>query len=198
MWRWASCSSRGRAGARLLPLLLAAAAAPAWARVLLTPEEALRLAFGAASVERQAKFLTDAQLARARELAGVPIDSALVTRYVAAAAGGATSAAYFDTHVVRTLPETVLLVVGPDGRISRLEVVAFGEPEDYLPRARWLQQFPGRALDAELSVRRGLHGITGATLSAQAVTDAARRILAIHQVLAEPPAGAASPHAPGR
>jgi len=163
------------------------------AKVFLTQERALRLAFGEAAVERQAKFLTEPQVARARELAGVEIPSALVTRYVATADGRLVGTAYFDTHVVRTLPETVLIVVGPDDRIVRIEILAFGEPEDYLPRARWLEQFPGRALDRDLALKRGVHGITGATLSAQAVTDATRRVLAIHRLLGEPAAPGTTP-----
>ncbi len=163
------------------------------ARVFLTQDQALRLAFAEAAVERQARFLTEPQLARARELAGVEIPSALVARYVATSAGRLVGIAYFDTHVVRTLSETVMIVVDPDDRILRIEILAFGEPEDYLPRARWLEQFPGRALDRDLALKRGVDAITGATLSAQALTAATRRILAIHQLLGEAAAAGASP-----
>jgi Na+-translocating ferredoxin:NAD+ oxidoreductase RnfG subunit len=49
-----------------------------------------------------------------------------------------------------------------------------------VPKRGWLDQFTGRALDGDLAVQRGIRGITGATLSSQAATDAVRRILAIH------------------
>jgi hypothetical protein len=180
----ASCSRTLRV---LTCALALATATTAGARVLLTQEQALRLAFGDAKVERQARFLTDAQLTRARTLAGVPVESALVTRYAATREGRPAGVAYFDTHVVRTLPETVMIVVDPEGKIARIEILSFGEPEEYLPRARWLEQFPGRGLDGELAIRKGVHGITGATLSAQAVTDASRRVLAVHRVLSDAP-----------
>ena len=35
-------------------------------------------------------------------------------------------------------------------------------------------------LDRDLALERGIHGITGATLTARAVTQAVRRTLAIH------------------
>ncbi len=185
MWPWASCSRRG--AARALVALAAFAAGASHARVFLTQDEALRLAFGDATVTREAKFLANAQLARARELAGegVEVESALVTRYTATKDGKLLGTAYFDTHTVRTLPETILVVVGPDARVARVEILSFGEPQDYLPKTRWLDQFPGRRLDHDLAVKRGIQGITGATLSARALTQATRRVLAIHQVLAE-------------
>jgi len=178
--------------AALIVLALGAASATE-ARVFLTQDQALRLAFDGAVVERQARFLTEPQLARARELASVEVPSALVARYVATADGRLVGTAYFDTHVVRTLSETVMIVVGSDDRILRIEILAFGEPEDYLPRPRWLAQFPGRALDRDLALKRGVDAITGATLSAQALTDATRRILALHRVLGEPATPGASP-----
>ncbi|HEX6851336.1 MAG TPA: FMN-binding protein [Candidatus Polarisedimenticolaceae bacterium] len=169
---------------------LLAVAGRAEAKAFLSQEQALRLAFGeGAASEKKTAYLTQAQLARARELAGpgVEVSSALVTRYEGRRDGASLGFAYFDTHVVRTLPETLMVVVGPDGAIVRVDVVVFSEPEDYLPRDAWFGQFRGRRLERELSVKRGIHGITGATLSAQAATDAARRILAVHQALAESP-----------
>jgi hypothetical protein len=170
---------------------LLAVAGRAEAKVFLSQEQALRLAFGeGATTQKKTAYLTEAQLARARELAGVEVSSALVTRYEGRGGGASLGFAYFDTHVVRTLPETLMIVVGPDGAVRRVDVVVFSEPEDYLPRAAWFSEFHGRKLDRELSVKRGIHGITGATLSSGAATDAVRRILAIHATLESAPAGA--------
>jgi len=169
-------------------LAFAVALAPAAsATVYLTQDKALALAFPAGTtVERRAVFMTDAQLAKAREAAGpgIPVESALVTRYLGKdASGRVVGTAYFDTHRVRTLEETLMVVVGPDGKVARVEILAFGEPPDYLPKQAWLDQFQGHTLDQDLSVKRGIRGITGATLSSQAATDAVRRILAIHGAL---------------
>jgi hypothetical protein len=107
-----------------------------------------------------------------------------VTRYIGKdAQGNVLGTAYFDTHRVRTLDETLMVVVDPSGRAARIEILACDEPPEYLPKKGWLAQFLGRALDPELSVKRGIRGITGATLSSQAATDAVRRVLAIHEAL---------------
>ena len=157
------------------------------AAVFLTQSQALALAFPEGSkVERQAVFLTDAELAKAKELAGpdVPIVSALVTRYTGKdAAGKPLGTAYFDTHRVRTVDETLMVVVDPSGRASRVEILDFDEPPDYLPKKGWLAQLLGRALDDELRLKRGIRPITGASLSSKAATEAVRRILALHGVI---------------
>jgi hypothetical protein len=162
--------------------------APARARVLVTVEEALALAFPGAEIERRTVFLTDAQRALATELAGRAPTTAVVHPYVAKRDGAIVGTAYFDTHVVRTLAETVMIAVDRAGRVGRVEVLSFDEPPDYLPREPWYRQFDQRALDAELELRRSIRPVSGATLTARATTDAVRRALALHRALAEAPA----------
>src|SRR6266542_196567 len=137
-----------------LALVLLGPASPSLAKVFLTQEEALKLA-----------------------LSGGPASSALAVFYVATKEGRLAGTAYFDTHVVRTLPETLMVVVTPAGTIARIEILSFSEPEDYLPRPHWYAQFPGKGLDDELSIKRGIRPVSGAT------AEAARRVLALHQVL---------------
>lgn len=190
MSRWVTCSrprqGRGRrlpGAAALLALLAAAGSTPAAAKVFLTVDEALKLAFPGCRVERGTAYLTREELAEARRLAGVEVASALATRYTAACDGRPGGTAYFDTHRVRTLPETVMVVLDPAGRVRRVEVISFREPVDYLPPDAWYGQFAGRGLDPELDLKRGIRPVTGATLTARATTAAVRRVLAIHQVI---------------
>ena len=70
-----------------------------------------------------------------------------------------------------------------DDTIRRIEVISFAEPLDYLPREGWYRQFDGRALDDELRLDRGIRAVTGATLTANATTAAARRVLAVHRII---------------
>lgn len=170
--------------AGLLCLAFLDPAPRAQGRVLVRQDEALKLAFpDAASIEPETRYLSEAQLTRARELAGVAIEREVWTQYTARANGEVVGSAYFDTHTVRSLPETLLVAVAADGSLLRVEVVAFAEPPDYLPKAKWYEQFPGRRLDAELLPRRGIRSVTGATLSARAAIEAVRRVLAVHEVL---------------
>jgi FMN-binding protein len=168
----------------LVLCLAALPASDAPGKVFITQEEALRLAFPGATVERRSIFLDEAEVAEVARLSGGPRPSALAAAYLATKDGKPLGTAYFDTHLVRTLPETIMVVVSPAGTIARIEVLSFSEPEEYLPRAHWYSQFPGKALDDELSVKRGIRAVSGATLTARATTEAARRVLALHQVAA--------------
>lgn len=159
------------------------AAAPTGAKVYLTAAEALGLAFPGCEVERGTVFLTEEQVRRAEDLAGVELLSKLVHPYEATCDGDPGGVAYFDTHRVRTLAETLLVVVSPAGTVERVEVLAFAEPEDYLPREAWYEQFLDRQLDPELSLKRAIRPVTGATLTTRATADAVRRVLALHQVV---------------
>jgi hypothetical protein len=160
-----------------------AAASPVGAKVFLTQDEALKLAFPGAAIERRTVFLTEGEVQETAALSGGPRPSALAVAYVATKDGRLAGTAYFDTHVVRTQPETLMIVVTPEGTIARIEVLSFSEPEEYLPREHWYAQFPGRALDDELTLKRGVRPVSGATLTARATTEAARRVLALHRVL---------------
>ncbi len=208
-------SSRGRAGTappapigrlsgarrrRASAAALAAAAAlrlatPAAAKVFLSQDEALRLAFpDGARVERRTAYLSEDQAGAVERAAGEPMPYRVVTYYAGSRGEAPAGTAYFDTHVVRTLPETVMVVVTPQGTIGRVDILSFAEPLDYLPRARWIQQLSGRRLDEDLSQRRGIRPISGATLSGRAIVATARRILALHAILsAAGPPGATAP-----
>lgn len=149
-----------------------------------TREEALAKAFPGADVERQTLTLSEEQRQRASDVAGGrPIESASVIRYVARSNGSVVGWAYFDTHRIHSQTETLMILLHPDGRSRRVEVIEFNEPRKYQASESWLAQFADRKLDEDLWIRRGVDGITGATLTARAVTRAVRRAMAVHNEL---------------
>jgi len=156
---------------------------PVHAVVVQSQEEALQEAFPDASVERHTAFLDDRQVEQVRELAGTEPSSRVVTYYRGVREGELVATAYFDTHLVRTLPEVLMIVVGANASVLRVAVLSFLEPRDYLPGERWFEQFHGHRLGEGLSLKREIRGITGATLSSRAATQAVRRVLALHQIL---------------
>ncbi len=187
--------STGPASALLMLLLVPR---EAQGRVYLTQEQAIERAFPKpAQVERKTLYLSSEQAARAAEVAGVPVENRVFVYYVGEQEGRTVGYAYFDTHLVRTLPETILVLVAPGGTIRRIDIVSFDEPEDYLVNDRWLGQFRGRGLDDRLSLKAGIRPLTGATLSARAVTEAARRVLALHQLFVLPSADQEGPPGQG-
>lgn len=178
-------------------LLLASSAR---AEVFASQAEALAAAFPRAErIEKRSVLLDDAQARAIEQRAQAPLESRLVTLHTAWREGRPLGYAFIDVHNVRTLPEALLVVITPDGRVGETRMLAFYEPHDYLPPQRWLRQFDARALAPDLRIGGAIHGIAGATLSSRAVISSVRRSLALFAVLvAEAPGAPALAHAEPR
>jgi len=167
---------------RILFLSLLALASLAQATVFYSKEEAFELAFGkGADVEPQALFLTDEQAETIEKTAQVKLDSKLYTLHVGRRGGQVLGYAAIESHNVRTQPETVMIVLSPTGELARVEMLAFHEPPEYQPPARWFERLYRRPL-GELRLNQGVDGISGATLSSRASLDGIRKVMAIYQV----------------
>ncbi|MFT7679961.1 MAG: hypothetical protein ACI8QC_003966 [Planctomycetota bacterium] len=161
--------------------------------VFLTVQEALDLAFPKAELVRETVYLSKQELKRFSKLAGESVEQRILHPYRAYAPpakpggkrGALLATAWFDTHKVRTVRETLMVVVNADGKVARLEILAFAEPKKYLPRAKWYAQFLGKSLGPELDTKRDIRGIAGASMSCRAATHAVRRMLAGHQIAQE-------------
>ena len=159
----------------------------------ITLKEALEWAFPKCQVVRGTIFL-DKKTARAVEkVAGSRLVTRVLHPYRATRRDPKTGqavlvgTAWFETHRVRSKRETLMVVVDPKGRIARIEVLAFAEPRDYLPRRPFYGQFEGKVLDENLRIGKDLRMVAGCTLTCRATADAARRILALHRVVEVPP-----------
>ncbi|MHC4823298.1 MAG: FMN-binding protein [Planctomycetota bacterium] len=156
-----------------------------------TQEQALQLAFGEKTeVRSTTHYWTKEQRAMLAELAGVEKVRGTQVEYRRAAKKGKVQPGYsvwFDTRIVRSKVQTLMVVVDEAGHVRDLVVCNFAEPLDYKPVDRWYAQFEGRRLDEELQLKKGIHGVSGATLTARSTTAAVREVLAAHAV-AHPPA----------
>lgn len=146
-------------------------------------QEALTLAWPGATFTRREHYLTDAQARDVRAQSGVELNGLWSVAYEARLNGKLVGVAYFDVHRVRTLNETAMVAITAEGAVKRVEVVAFREPMDFAAKDAWVRQLDGKRLDADLSLKRGVRPLSGATLTANALVDASRRCLALHRVL---------------
>jgi len=165
-------------------LLAAFVAVNAQGKVFFSQNEALELAFpDAEEVTSDTFVLDDDQVARIESLAKCELDSKLVKIYTGMRDGEVLGYALIDVHNVRTLPEAFMVVLSPSGAVRSLRVLAFHEPLEYKPTDRWYRQFDNRSIEAPLRIGGDVHGVVGATLSAQATTRGVRRALAFYEVL---------------
>jgi hypothetical protein len=138
-------------------------------------------------------LLGDEAAARLERLARARVKERMVTFYTARRGGAVAGYAVIHAHVVRTKRETLALAFEPDGRIRRVSILAFLEPEEYRPSERWLAQLSGKGRGDRLAVGDDLAPITGATLSARGIAEQARWLLAVLQEAAPAAAGPGGP-----
>lgn len=172
-----------------LPLGPAPALQAAAPSALLTVEEALELCFPDCTIRRGTVFLEEDEVERVEELSGVRDIRAIAHPYEAFDEDGKlVGTAWFDSRKVRSKKQTLMVAADPKGRILRVEVLAFAEPRQYLPPAKWFGQLVGKELGPGLSLDGEVRNLAGATLSARATVTSARLALALQRVLAERPA----------
>lgn len=184
-WVLALLSRRGCAATIMgLGILLLSPIPILHAKVFFALDEALKLAFPDADrVEPRTFILKEAELKRAEKLSRTRIDSNLFTFYVGSKNGRILGYAAIESHQVRTLPETILVVISPEGKVLSTVVLAFHEPLEYMPSDRWLGQLDQRGLTPGLWPGREIAGIFGSTLTVHAVTGGVRKVLALFQIL---------------
>jgi len=165
----------------VLGALVVSLSAAAFSQAFLTKESALEAHFPNSKIERKTAFLSENDVEKIQETAKSRVQSRVITYYVGKDGDGKAGYAFFDTHIVRTMPATIMIVLNRDSTVRAVELLAFYEPEDYKPSEPWLGQFAGKSLKSDLWLKRGIRNIVGATLSAQSITDAVRVMLAVYQ-----------------
>lgn len=167
----------------MLLLLLFAVAMPGFATIFYSKNEAMVLAFGeSAQVETLSLFPDDQQMSKIQQEAKVKLDSGLFTFYVGKQKDKLLGYAAIETITVRTKPETLMIVLTPEGEVRNVYTLAFHEPPEYQPPERWFEQLNGKPL-AELDFSKGVQGVSGATLSTRAAVNSVRKVLAVYQTM---------------
>lgn len=169
---------------RLLMALMLSSflAVPALAKIYYSKDEAMQLAFGEnAVVEMLSLFPSPEEIAQIEQLAKVKMESNLFSFYVGKKQGEIIGYAAIESHNVRTKPETLLVVLSPEGKLQKVFTLAFHEPPEYQPPERWYDQLGNHTLE-QLSFSQDIQGISGATLSTRAAMNAARKVLAVFEI----------------
>jgi Na+-translocating ferredoxin:NAD+ oxidoreductase RnfG subunit len=154
-----------------------------FATVFYSKNEAMELAFGKDTPVEQLSLIPDeAQINQIQQLAKVKLDSGLFTFYVGKNQDKVLAYAAIESSTVRTKPETLMIVLTPEGELRNVYTLAFHEPPEYQPPDRWFEQLYKRPL-ADMDFGKGVDGISGATLSTRAGIDSIRKVMAFYQVL---------------
>ncbi len=154
-----------------------------YAKIFYSKNEALELAFGKGNqVDMLSLFPDEQQTAKIQELAKSKLESGMFTFYVGKNQGQILGYAAIETVTVRTKPETLIIVLTPEGEVRNITTLAFHEPPEYQPPERWFEKLYKRSL-ADMDFNKGIDGITGATLSTRSAITSVRKVMALFQVM---------------
>lgn len=169
---------------RMIFSLLAAFVATVQAELLITPSDALKQTFGkATTVSKKNTLLRSAQAAAVSKQAQLKLETKIYRIYTAKNAGKAVGYGMLITRQVRQKDASVLYIITPEGVIRAVEIIAFGEPPEYIPSEAYLLHFNDKNSADTLRVGKDIPTVSGATLSARNVTDGSRLALALFDVL---------------
>ena len=117
---------------------------PLVAKVYHTRDSALKNAFSDAdTIEKKTLFLDDEDVKKIEALAKVKLDTKIFTFYIGKKKEAVLGYVIFGSHVIRTKPEVYMVVINPDASIKFVEILAFYEPEEYLPIKKWFEEING-------------------------------------------------------
>ena len=167
----------------MLLLWLLTATSLSFAEIFYSKNEAMELAFGkGAQIEQLSLFPDENEAAKIQRDAKAKLESGLFTFYVGKDKDKILGYAAIETSTVRTKPETLMIVLTPDGELRNVYTLAFHEPPEYQPPDHWFEQLYKRPL-ADMDFNKGVDGISGATLSTRSALSSIRKVMAIYQVM---------------
>ena len=123
--------------------------------------------------------LSKNEMSQVQKQAKARIDSNKIRFYVVKKNNALEGYGVLVVQRVRTKKAAVLYLISKDEKIKSIEIIAFHEPSEYKPNSTWKDVFEGKSRVDDLRAGHGIPTITGATMSARAISDAARIALAI-------------------
>jgi hypothetical protein len=179
-----------RGAAPLVALVLCAPPARA-AQVFLREPDAARALFGEAVTSRRGLLeLSDAQREELSRRLGrrVEVRSYPYLEVFSAPSGEGPARLLGHVFVIdvvgQSLPITFAVGVRSDGTLQDVQVMVYRETHgDEIRERRFRAQFTGKSLASPLVVGKDIDAITGATISSRSASYAARKALALAEIL---------------
>ena len=153
------------------------------AKLLISPFDAMKLHFGeAAKIEKSSILLTADEAKKVTQLAQHKLKTKIYKTFRASLNGKLLGHGILVLSKVRSKETAILSIIGTDGVLKTIEIIAFNEPMEYLPSKNWIEVLNNKTLSPTLAVGKDIPSISAATMSARAATNSARIALAIYEI----------------
>lgn len=152
--------------------------------VYLKPAEALKVIFhDSKEVVSESKKLTTGQKTLLEKRLGMRLAKEEWTFYIARSDQKIDGYALIDNEIGKTEPITFLTAITPSGGVKEVEILVYREPiGSEVHDKRFLKQYRGKKAADPVRVGQDIANISGATLSARAVSNGVKRALALWNI----------------
>ena len=178
------------------PAIVLVAPAPVQgALVYLHEAEAAHAIFAQSTAwERRTLSLTDGEIAGLSKTLGRRVEARSYAYLVVQADGRQLGLIFILDVIGESLPITFAVAVSADGVLQDVQVMVYREPRgEEIQDRRFRRQFAGKRLKDPLTLGKDIDAISGATISSRSATFAARKGLALAEILRARSAGERKP-----
>lgn len=147
------------------------------AKVLMPIDDALKMYFSKCEIFEEIIYLKDEEINKVLKETEIKLDSKILNRRIAICEKQ-FSYIYFDTGIIRTKPQTLMVIV-KNNELVAVELLAYYEPENYIPGKMWYETFKKNKLETIKDIPH----VAGATLTHRATSLMVKKILALHSVV---------------
>jgi len=128
-------------------------------------------------------ILSKKQFSQIQQKAKAKVTTKVYRYYTLSNSGKTIGYAILGFRKVRTKKATVLYGFDMKGTLIFTEIMAFGEPPEFIPSSIWMGQLQKKSASSQLTVGKDIPTISGATLSARSLTNGARVARAIYEIV---------------
>ena len=132
-------------------------------------------------IEKDKIMLSKEELQKVKKIAKLPVKSKLYRYYKVKQNDKIVGYGILISKRVRTKKATVLYFIEND-KVKFIEILAFFEPHEFIPKDVWLKQFKDKNIQEPFKIGKDFPTISGATLSARTITGSARLAIALYKV----------------
>ncbi len=147
-------------------------------------DEVIKSSFtGVSTIEPKQIILTKKQFSQVQSRAKAAVRTKIYRYYDIKSKTQSLGYAVLISRKVRAKKATVLYAFDNSGSLKFTEIMAFGEPPEYIPSKTWMSQLQNQDKSVTLTVGKDIPTISGATLSARSITEGARVARAIYEIV---------------
>ncbi|MCH9814737.1 MAG: FMN-binding protein [Epsilonproteobacteria bacterium] len=166
-------------------LLVVAFATTLFAKGNISVEEILKTNFSSDLViEKKSIILTKKEAQAIQQKARAKLNSKIVRLYNLKKENTLVGYGVLLKRRIRTKNAAVLYMIDNSKKLKSIEILSFSEPREYKPNKKWQAVFTGKSGKDMIISGKDIPTISGATMSARALSDAARIALAVIEVKA--------------